>query len=774
MKKWSSVFANLAVSYVAIVLVIVLLLCSVFYIYFSRNYKEELRNKNQLILENTAQAIETSVLQRVQQIYLDLSVDKTVDIRLFADLSFQTKLSKAIDLQELLKSEVTSKSDIVQAVHLYYPGQNIMLSSVYGLKFNADQGDGALFLADWIDGMRSNKQGSLWTQTRQIPKDIFSSIPGDSGNALITYARTYPFQRSGENSDLIIAIDVKENAISEVIQNMMPEQFENTFVWDSLGSTITDSNKSGSALRNHYDSGMSRERMSQSEDRGGSFNETLDQVSHVVSYHTLPSTGWKIYSVEASGIFYKKLYLVQKLMLGICLLAIFIGIVLSGILAKASYSPIKRLVGMVKGLPGHTSEQVINEYRLIDNAFIRLNDKVSTLEDTLQANNPIIKHNALMKMLHNSYTREELADELQLLGISQKYSHYCCMIMNSGEAFDRLSSGNRQYMAYRLINQLEAASLPETHIIAEELPDKKMIVVLCANQVSEALMEQLSHLMIVEGKQQFQLDFQIAWGSWVQEVSDVHKSCLEAQILMKYGYFMPETAILKDRSLLDRENSAEEIPQSMLLKFKEKLHARQPHEVIMAVEQLVTAMREGTCSADYCHFILANTVFVYSDYLKSVRYHHPVQGNLDLYHQYTELHNIRSYQDWLLKSINTFIAHMEKRNSERAVSSIESAKQYIHDHLSEDLSLETVASTVFISPKYLSKLFKEECGVTYTDYITSQRMERAKTLIERNNMTIEQIASTVGYGTAAYFIKKFKEMYGCTPGNYLRNTVKQA
>ncbi|MEC0331754.1 AraC family transcriptional regulator [Paenibacillus macerans] len=126
-----------------------------------------------------------------------------------------------------------------------------------------------------------------------------------------------------------------------------------------------------------------------------------------------------------------------------------------------------------------------------------------------------------------------------------------------------------------------------------------------------------------------------------------------------------------------------------------------------------------------------------------------------------------------MDSAAAFIHHTEKRNSERAVSTIESAKQYIERHLSEDLSLEAVSAKVFISPKYLSKLFKEELGVTYTDYVTGRRMERARALIENNNMTVEQIASTVGYGTAAYFIKRFKETYGCTPGNYLRNTVNQ-
>ncbi|MDQ0061652.1 AraC family transcriptional regulator [Paenibacillus harenae] len=766
MKKWNSVFINLAISYISVVLVVVLLLCSIFYIYFSRNYKEDLRNGNRLILENTAQTIETAVLQRAQQIYLDISLNKNVNVRLFADSSFQNNHSKVIDLQELLKSEVIGNSDVVQAVHLYYPGQNVLLSSLYGLKFNADQDSRMAHLADWTYGMRGNKQSSLWTATRLVPQDTYSNLLDGGSNALLTYAHSYGFQASGENSDVFIAIDVKESAISEIIRNMMPSQYEDTFILNRSGNLISAVDKGKLGFRSDYDAGMIRE-------EAGSTSGTIEKTSHVVSYQTLPSTGWKIYSVVPSGSFYEKSIFIQKLILGICLLAILIGIVLSGILARANYSPIKRLTAKIRGLSDHAPDHVTNEYRLIDTAFVKLNDKVNSLEETLEANRSVIKHNVVLNLLSNGYTREEWIEERPFLGIGE-YNRYCCLILDSSEALAGISSRNMQYAVYGIINQLEDTSLPDCRIIAEALPDKKVVVIVCGNQESDDPLERISQFVISESREQFRLDVQISWGCWVEEMTDVHRSYKEAQTFMKYAYFLPEISILNDRKLLDRENSPDEIPQAILERFKDKLHARQPREFATAVEQLVAATREGMYSADHCRFILVNTVFVYSEYLKSVRYKHPEQESLDLYNQYALLHDIRSFQNWLVDSATTFIVHMEKRNSDRAVSSIEAAKQYIHGHLSEDLSLEAVSTKVFLSPKYLSKLFKEEIGVTYTDYVTSHRMERAKALLEKNNMTIEQIANTVGYATAAYFIKKFKEMHGCTPGNYLRNITEQA
>ncbi|NMO94955.1 AraC family transcriptional regulator [Paenibacillus lemnae] len=769
MKKWNSAFTSLAFSYMSIVLVIVLALCSVFYIYFSGSYKEELRSKNQLILENTARTIETSVLQRVQQIYLELSLGKKADLRWAADSAFQTDLSRAVELQELLKSVAASSSDIVQGIHIYEPKHHVLLSSIYGMNFQADQRESAVYYKDWMEEMRSSTQSSIWTRARWVPEDIHSSVPGGSGENLITYAHSYPFQSSGADSDLIIAIDVKESAIQGIIENMIPSQYESTFIWDPSGSVVAGLDQVVAEQP-----GTSGLHQWMREEESGSFNDKLGSTSYVVSYETLPSTGWKIYSAVPASLFYEQSLVVNKVILAICFLAILLGVVMSGIWAKAIYSPIKRLVGRIKDLSGWTPEPAANAYTLIDTAFVKLNDKVSTLEETLQASSPLIKRNAVLHLLHSGRTGLPHEEELKLLGIGREYRHYACLLLNSREALAPLSSGNMQAVMERLIHQLESLHLPECRVIAEELPDKNIVVILCADESADVLLEQLSEQVLPEARQFLGLDTQLSQSSWADTLSDIPAIYTEAQTLLKYAYFLPGHHVLKDRRLLEREDSLEEIPQTMLLKFKDKLQARHYAEIEAAVEQMVQAMREGRYPADYCHFILASTVFIYSDYLKSVRYKDPSQGHSDLYNQYLKVTSIQCFQEWLLDSVSTFLAHTEKRNSDRALSTLESAKHYIEDHLSGDLSLEAVSSQVFLSAKYLSRLFKEELGITYTDYVTSRRMERAKTLIEKQNMTVEQIASTVGYATAAYFIKKFKDNYGCTPGNYLRSMANRA
>jgi two-component system response regulator YesN len=94
---------------------------------------------------------------------------------------------------------------------------------------------------------------------------------------------------------------------------------------------------------------------------------------------------------------------------------------------------------------------------------------------------------------------------------------------------------------------------------------------------------------------------------------------------------------------------------------------------------------------------------------------------------------------------------------------------YIRANYRENLSLENVAQQVFISPFYLSHLFKEELGITFVEYLTRIRMEEAKRLLKEPRLSIVAIASEVGYEDASYFSKVFKKNLSISPNQYRKN-----
>jgi two-component system response regulator YesN len=95
-----------------------------------------------------------------------------------------------------------------------------------------------------------------------------------------------------------------------------------------------------------------------------------------------------------------------------------------------------------------------------------------------------------------------------------------------------------------------------------------------------------------------------------------------------------------------------------------------------------------------------------------------------------------------------------------------SALNYIRENHKNNISLEDVSQHIYISPYYLSHLFKEELGITFVEYLTKVRIEEAKKLLKNSSMSIVAIASEVGYEDASYFSKVFKKMTGLSPNQY--------
>ncbi|MHA7966328.1 helix-turn-helix domain-containing protein [Paenibacillus sp. CAU 1782] len=765
---FQSVRSKLAFSYLIIVLVIALLLSSIFYLVYSHQYREEITINKQMMLNNTVNYIESSIIQRVDQIYLSIALGSPVSIDLN---SVQGNHSKIMDIQELLKKQVASHSDLIQGIHLYHAKDRYMISSVHGLVLDINAPSMNSTATDWIKAMKQSDKNSLWMETRKVPQDAFTEISDESSmRPLISYVHGYPFQSSGKDSKIMIAIDIKESALSGIIQNMNPAGYDLTYIVNEHGTVISAADKSmlGSPAEDHD----FIQSLISSGAPAGSFTQTLDQEAYVVSHDQLAGTGWTIYNTTPIKTFYYKMNGLREGVLLLCLLAVAVGIALASIFTAAGYSPLKRIMNTIRHRFDSPAGVKLNEYRLIDSALLNLSDKVDNLEETLLANHNIIKHNIVLNMLNNRFTPEELKEQLQSVQVSTDYSRFRCIVIDPvSEKWKGLPPRQIQHTMYSLIQGINDAKFMGTGLLAEELQDHKMVVILCTNQPDDGLSQQITSFILDEAKSKFDLDFVLSLGSWVQQLADIHSSYREAKTLIRYSYFYPALSVIQDLAILHRETSTLEISDSYLVNFEKKLQARDLKGSVQAAEDLIAAIAEGLYSAEYSRIMLLKVVTVYSDCISQVRWQPDEGSSVNLYKQFASIYRINHYAEWIIERVTAFLAHMEKRSKERSNDTITAVKAYISGHLSGDLSLENVASLVFISPKYLSKIFKEETGIVYSEYVTAQRMERARELMAQQDLTVEQVASTVGYRTPAYFIKKFKEIHGCTPGKFMRGAM---
>ncbi|MEM7555102.1 MAG: AraC family transcriptional regulator [Cyanobacteria bacterium P01_A01_bin.84] len=97
---------------------------------------------------------------------------------------------------------------------------------------------------------------------------------------------------------------------------------------------------------------------------------------------------------------------------------------------------------------------------------------------------------------------------------------------------------------------------------------------------------------------------------------------------------------------------------------------------------------------------------------------------------------------------------------------------YIQTYLDSNLSLNELATSVQMSPYYFSRLFKETTGFTPHQYVIRCRIERAKELLQRGNLSIAQIANQVGFVDQSHLHRHFKSKLGITPKKFLQQYKK--
>ena len=92
--------------------------------------------------------------------------------------------------------------------------------------------------------------------------------------------------------------------------------------------------------------------------------------------------------------------------------------------------------------------------------------------------------------------------------------------------------------------------------------------------------------------------------------------------------------------------------------------------------------------------------------------------------------------------------------------------QYINSH-PESVTLKDIAAHFSYHPNYISSLLHQELGKTFSDIVLEKRMDRAVILLKGTTLSIEEIASMLGYSNHSNFYKAFKEYYGKTPREYI-------
>lgn len=168
-----------------------------------------------------------------------------------------------------------------------------------------------------------------------------------------------------------------------------------------------------------------------------------------------------------------------------------------------------------------------------------------------------------------------------------------------------------------------------------------------------------------------------------------------------------------------------------------------------SMANMITELMVMILSSCYEHNILEQDAG-YATYLEEIRQHK----------------QIVPLQQWTVSKVLQISGRIQDTRTNHTSSVVREAKTYLDDHYNVEIGLTEISKMVAVSPQYFSKIFKEEIGLSFVEYVRMKRMEVAKDMLRSGQHSVKEICYQIGYNDPNYFSRLFKKLVGVSPTDF--------
>lgn len=756
--KDTSVLIKLMLSYLILIIILASTIGFTSYYLSSRNYNNEVFKLNKQLLEQYSTTIEKSIINTANEtrkkMILDINLSTDIDILFQSSIT----LGKIPTMNSELNAIVNSSNDLYQGIHIYSKDNNLVLSSVLGLKYLDSVNPNTWENLIWVTKIPNMKATEIWLPTHEVS---YSSV--DKTN-VFSYITTYPANQTFENAKGYIRFDINENYLMKLLKNIDINGKGELLLIDNRGNIVAHSNNI-TIPSTIYDIGYPSLDFYKDDTSNDSTPIIIKGEENILSYVSI-GRYWKLIRSVPVKDFYSVTKKIAIFTAGITILAVICAIIIARIFASNIYSPLKLITSKLRDLLSLSNTiKNPNEYEIINKALINYDNQILNLNKKWDDNIINLKQNLLRSIIRNTIQSEDdFNKRMKLIGKKTIEGNYNIIIINlvDLDSIDIITK-DKDIAINNLLLFIENLSDSDTLFIASQITSDSIGAL--ANSNIHDLTDNLKSI-IAFASNSLNMDVDISMGAWRDTPLEIHDAFKEATSAYRYRFFIPLQNIFDFGKLKFEDNNSDDS------KLK-KIYSQYSHSLIsdddtlaqLQISNLIDYITECDYPLEYRYDYLENMTQVLANYFEE---YYIGESNIDLniYNIQEQFSDIYDYGKWLTQA-TCHMLELKKNQIDRKVDDIiYNIKRYINENLAKDLSLTRLSEYTTLSNSYLSHIFKESTGTNVVDYITEQRMIRAKSLLETTVLNIEVVASSCGYGTPHYFSKKFKQYFGLTPRSY--------
>jgi two-component system response regulator YesN len=366
------------------------------------------------------------------------------------------------------------------------------------------------------------------------------------------------------------------------------------------------------------------------------------------------------------------------------------------------------------------------------------------------------KEKLLTDLINGTEIEEGLLQQFDTAGIDLKCENSVMLLVDLKESF--YGSKNDEFinlLKKEIYNDFEYLNLNEYQSI---IFLKNLNI-----QTNRQLFKEIGGKIQKAIHENFGMKSFLIFSDTIKGMSDYYKEYKNIERMTEFEFFFDDSIIL----FTDDNYSANNISTAWIDKILESIYAALDSDdslyAIKGIEQLFDMFKsDKSLSSLYVKYYSAE---ILKTAFKKVAKNNIGNFKSSLEKIFSEA-NLKELKDFIINTIVELGMTKQKNSDVACKKVIDNVIRIIEEEYFDNPGLEYIAEKVYLTPTYLSYLFKRETGQSFLKYITQYRLNKAMELIQGTNMKIVDVCSKVGYSKLSYFCMIFKNNFGMTPSRY--------
>jgi two-component system response regulator YesN len=714
----------------------------------SRTVQEKVDDSNKLLLqqmqmraEQTLKTIDNSATQLLQSPVVTNVFNKEI-----SNKDFQMVRELYQGISQIQTYELGIKEVLLFSLH-----KNWMVSGSGVNEYNAPE------YKPLLEAFSRSALGSFWA----------SGLPGNPDSYQSVYfIKKYPF--NAVNPSGIICVVLSTDVVKEFDASLNLE-FGNAFIVDKDATIIVDRdrNRLGSSVADEPHLNM----MLETTDSSGQYVTARDGETVTVTYRKSAYNGWNYILVTSNKQVNEQNKIIGWITLLVCVGILLLTLLIAWFGSRKMYRPIRSLYSALANIPvSDMEENAAGELQVIGERVNYLIRNQSLINIELKEQQVQLKEFFMQKLFSGTIQPADFEEKLGLYGLERAWPAMCIVAVQIDTLKDtRYEEQNRDLLMFAISNIVGELVLPEQRLVPVIKSDCQVTLI---GSAQEGFKEQIFSLCgeIQKAIVQYlgiKVSFGISrpFGSFAETQQALH----EALTSLKYRIGLGQESILFIEDVQPQKSTLNKYPFAGEQALMDAIRAGNEEQAELTLKQFIAELfRPHPQPRDYQLTLLR----LLTDLLKfgqelSIPMDRIAADEATLIQSLFKLRTVKEIEHWFWTIfVLPYIQELGTRRDSQFKHISEAVIDMIRREFDSVITLEECASRINYHPHYVSRVFRQETGINFGEYLTQYRIEMAKKWLKETDLKIVEIAERLQYYNSANFIRSFRKTVGMTPGQY--------